>query len=158
MALTDALFSIPLVTLFSVIALGLVLGKAKFRGISLGTSGVIFSAILFGHFGYRVPDGVGTMGLVLFVFCVGITAGPGFFSAFGRKGAKLAKLSGIAVTTGAATTYVLARVLDIPSGLAAGLFAGAMTSTPGLAAGIEAVQGDPSLVSVGYGIAYPFGV
>ncbi len=154
----DKIFLHPLATLFAIIALGLVLGKIKFKGLSLGASGVIFIALLFGHFHYKIPEGVGNIGLVLFVFCIGITAGPGFFSAFARKGANLAKLSIITVFSGAATTYLLARLIGIPANLASGLFAGALTSTPGLAAAMESAQTDPGMVSIGYGIAYPFGV
>ncbi len=148
----------PFVVLFSIIALGLALGRLSVKGISFGASAVIFVALAFGHFGFTIPHGIGTMGLVIFVFCVGITAGPGFFSAFASKGAKLAKLSVLAVLSGVLTAWLAARLLDIPSSLAAGLFAGAMTSTPGLAAAMEAVSSDPGLVAVGYGIAYPFGV
>ena len=148
----------PFVVLFCIIALGLALGRLTVKGISFGASAVIFVALAAGHFGFTIPKGIGTMGLVIFVFCVGITAGPGFFSAFASKGAKLAKLSALAVLSGVVTTWLAARLLDIPCSLAAGLFAGAMTSTPGLAAAIEAVSGDTGLVTVGYGIAYPFGV
>lgn len=154
----DALFSYPLVVLFTIIALGLALGKVTVKGLSLGASGVLFVALVFGHMGYTIPKGVGSVGLVLFVFCIGITAGPSFFAAFARKGADLVKLSMIAVAAGAATTYGLAKLNGIPFDLASGLFAGALTSTPGLASATDALKGNTSMVSIGYGIAYPFGV
>lgn len=154
----DALFGYPLVALFTIIALGLGLGKITIKGLSLGASGVLFVALIFGHMGFAIPQGVGTIGLVLFVFCIGITAGPSFFAAFAQKGADLAKISIIAVCTGAATTYALAKMLNIPADLASGLFAGALTSTPGLASAMDALKGNAGMVSIGYGIAYPFGV
>ena len=154
----DALFGYPLVALFAIIALGLGIGKITYKGLSLGASGVLFVALMFGHMGYSIPKGIGSVGLVLFVFCIGITAGPSFFAAFAKKGADLAKLSIIAVTIGTLITYMLAKLTNIPTGLASGLLAGALTSTPGLASAMEAMKGDAGMVSIGYGIAYPFGV
>lgn len=154
----DPLFKYPITALFAIISLGLGVGKITIKGFSLGASGVLFVALVFGYMGYSIPKGVGTVGLVLFVFCIGITAGPGFFTAFAQKGTDFAKLSIVAVFTGALTTYALARVINIPADLAVGLFAGALTSTPGLASAMDAFKGNASTVSIGYGIAYPFGV
>jgi putative transport protein len=67
---------------FVVIGTGLLLGRVKLVGISLGSSGVIFSALVVGYLGYSIPGGIGTVGLVLFAYGVGITAGPGFFRGF----------------------------------------------------------------------------
>ena len=154
----DALFGYPLVALFAIIALGLGVGKITYKGLSLGASGVLFVALFFGHMGYSIPKGVGSVGLVLFVFCIGITAGPSFFAAFAKKGADLAKLSMIAVAIGTLVTYALAKLTNISTALASGLLAGALTSTPGLASAMDAMKGDVAMVSIGYGIAYPFGV
>jgi putative transport protein len=154
----DEIFGNQIIALFAMIALGLYFGKIKIKGLSLGSSGVLFVALLFGYLGYSIPNGIGTIGCVLFVFCLGITAGPKFFAAFAAKGADLAKLAVIAVLSGAATTYLLAKIFHIPTPLASGLFAGAMTSTPGLAAAMEASKTDTALVSIGFGLAYPFGV
>lgn len=65
--------------LFLIVALGFVLGRVNFRGISLDVSAVIFIALLFGHFGVIIPKELGNFGLVLFIFTIGIQAGPGFF-------------------------------------------------------------------------------
>ncbi len=136
---------------------GLLLGRLQLFGISLGSSGVIFTALLCGHLGYKVPGGVGTLGLVIFIYIVGLRAGPTFFRNFVGQGGSLAKLAATLTFTGAATAYALSKIQHIPADLAAGIFAGALTSTPGLAAAMERTPGDP-LVAVGYGIAYPFGV
>lgn len=156
----DTMLGNETLALFLILTLGLLLGRIKFTGLSLGSSGVLFTALGVGHLGYSIPGGVGNVGLVLFVYCVGITAGPGFFRAFVRRGRTLAKLGVALVVFGAVATWLVAGILKIPHDLALGLFAGAMTSTPGLAAGMEALSGsgDPSQVAVGYGIAYPFGV
>ncbi|VGO22582.1 aspartate:alanine exchanger family transporter [Pontiella sulfatireligans] len=161
-ALHNLLLNQPLVVLFALIATGLLLGSVKVKGINLGSSGVLFTALLAGHLGYSIPAGVGTLGLVLFVYCVGIGAGDRFFASLVREGTALAKLAVLIVVLGAATTWIGATLLDIPTGLATGIFAGALTSTPALAAATEGMamtaQSGADAVSIGYGIAYPFGV
>jgi putative transport protein len=159
-ALHNLLLDQPLIVLFALIATGLLLGGVKVKGINLGSSGVLFMALLAGHLGYSIPAGVGTLGLVLFVYCVGIGAGDRFFASLVREGTALAKLAVLIVVLGAAMTWAGATLLDIPTGLATGIFAGALTSTPALAAATEgmAALGGTNTVSIGYGIAYPFGV
>ncbi|MFP4070329.1 MAG: aspartate:alanine exchanger family transporter [Opitutales bacterium] len=148
----------PMAALFTVIASGLLLGNISIKGINLGSSGVLFTALLAGHLGYSIPGGVGTLGLVLFVYCVGIGAGGRFFASVAREGATLAKLALVIVISGGAITWIGAAWMDLPADLAAGIFAGALTSTPALAAATEGLKDASSGVSIGYGIAYPFGV
>ncbi|MDP4693223.1 MAG: hypothetical protein NWS00_01650, partial [Opitutales bacterium] len=157
-ALHSLLLEQPLVALFAIIATGLLLGNITIKGINLGSSGVLFSALVAGHLGYSIPGGVGTLGLVLFVYCVGIGAGGRFFASVAREGATLAKLALVIVATGGAITWAGATLFDIPADLATGIFAGALTSTPALAAATEGLKESASGVSIGYGIAYPFGV
>ena len=147
-----------MITLFAVIASGLLFGSITIKGINLGSSGVLSSALFAGHLGYTIPGGIGTLGLVLFVYCVGIGAGGRFFASVAREGANLAKLALIIVGSGGLLTWAGAKVLELPSDLAAGIFAGALTSTPALAAATEGVSESAHGVSIGYGIAYPFGV
>ncbi len=151
------LLSNDLLALFAVVATGLLLGRVQVAGLSLGSSGVIFAALAFGHFGYHIPAGIGALGLVLFVYCVGLRAGPTFFRTFVRQGRSLAKLAVVLIVVGASATFLVARLVGIPVDLAAGIFAGALTSTPGLAAALERLPQN-SQAAVGYGIAYPFGV
>jgi len=139
-ALHQLLLGQPLIVLFSVIALGMALGNITIKGISLGSSGVLFIALLAGHLGYHIPDGVGTLGLVLFVYCVGIGAGARFFSSAIREGATLARLAIIVVCIGGIVTWIGSQLLNLPGDLAIGIFAGALTSTPALAAATEAFR------------------
>ena len=158
MAIHQLFLDQPLSVLFAIIACGLLLGKISIGGIQLGTSGVIFTALLAGHMGYSIPYEVGKIGLVLFVYCVGIGAGGRFFENVAREGVTFAKLALFIVSTGGAITWAGAQVLELPTDLAIGIFAGALTSTPALAAATEALQNTKTGISIGYGIAYPFGV
>jgi putative transport protein len=144
------------VAFFAIVALGLLIGKIKIKGISLDVSAIIFVALLFGHYGIVMPDIFQKIGLIFFIYSVGIQAGPGFFESFKKDGLRLVSIAGIAVLSGAIVASLLAYVIDIDFKLAVGLFTGALTSTPGLAAAIEST--DSTLASIGYGIAYPFGV
>lgn len=153
----DTLLENEVLVLFAVIATGLLLGRVRVGGISLGSAAVIFTALAFGHFGYRIPEGVGSLGLVLFVYCIGLRAGPSFFRGFVRQGRPVALLSATLIAAGAAATWGMAKLLSVPADLAAGIFAGALTSTPGLAAASERLPSE-SQAPVGYGIAYPIGV
>ncbi|MCC9642070.1 transporter [Rhodopirellula sp. JC740] len=146
-----------ILVLLGVIALGLLVGRVSFRGISLGTSAILFVALLAGHFGWTIPSGFGTLGLALFVYCVGISAGPTFFRGLASHGRAMAITGSSIVLTGVIVTYICARLLDLPAELAGGLMAGAMTSTPALGAITESAN-DPSSVAVGFGVAYPIGI
>lgn len=149
-------FTSDLVVLFSIAALGYLLGSFSIKGLSLGTSGVLLVALVFGHFGLTVPAVVKNLGLICFVTAVGFIAGPGFFRNF-KKNAISYVLLGIAIIlVGAATCIGVIKLGGIPTPLSVGMMSGALTSTPGLAAAIEATK--DSTASVGYGIAYPFGV
>ncbi|MCP5109656.1 MAG: hypothetical protein GY953_02350, partial [bacterium] len=88
----ETLLANEVLALFAVIATGLLVGRVRVAGLTLGSSGVIFTALAFGHLGVRVPGGVGALGLVLFVYCVGLRAGPSFFRIFVRQGRVLARL------------------------------------------------------------------
>lgn len=146
----------PLVSLFAVLTVGLLLGRLAIRGVSIGSSGVLFAALLGGVLGLDMMPGIGTLGLVLFVYGVGVTAGPGFVAALRRRGKSCVWLAMAAVGSGALLMIGFTIFTSYPRALLAGLFAGALTSTPALAAAMDSA--DPGLVSVGYGIAYPFGV
>ncbi|GHC05838.1 aspartate:alanine exchanger family transporter [Cerasicoccus arenae] len=153
------LMSNPLIALFVIIGSGLLLGQVTIKGVNLGSSGVLFTALLAGHLHFELPAAIGSVGLVLFVYCVGIGAGGRFFSAIAREGSQLALLALLIVSIGTALAYALAMILDIPADLAAGIFAGSLTSTPALAAASESLTGaGESALVIGYGIAYPFGV
>ncbi len=144
------------VAFFVIVALGILLGKIQIKGVSLDVSAIIFVALLFGHYGVTMPPVVQQIGLIFFIYSVGIQAGPGFFESFKKDGMKLIIITAITVITAALATGLLSYLLDIDSKLAVGLFTVALTSTPGLAAAIESTKS--TLASIGYGISYPFGV
>lgn len=154
----NIIFGNPLIALFVIVGVGLLFGSVSVKGINLGSSGVLFAALLAGHLGLAIPAGVGQFGLVLFVYCVGIGAGPRFFPAFAREGGGLAKLGFVIVAIGAFIAWSVGKLFHLPADLTAGLFAGALTSTPALAAATEGAKGMAEEVAIGYGIAYPFGV
>lgn len=154
----ETILNQPLLVLFAIIFIGIALGSIQIKGLSLGLSGVIFAALAAGHFGLKIPDGIGNLGLVLFVYCVGLSAGNRFFGALAKQGSKLAVLTVVIIGAGVLCTCICGYFFGISNAISAGIFAGALTSTPALAAAIEATAGGSSGASIGYGIAYPFGV
>lgn len=142
--------------LFVIITLGYFLGLIRFGSFSLEASGIVIVAMLFGHFGFMVPDAFRTMGLTLFLYTIGLQAGPGFIESFKKSGRQLTLLALVTVGSAGLLTLALGHLFNISSDLSVGLFAGSLTSTPGLAAATEA-SGSP-LASLGYGVAYPVGV
>lgn len=156
----SALMQNPVFTLFSVIAIGLVMGRITIYGVSLGSAAVMFVALVYGHYGVTLSPAITSVGLVIFVYCVGIGAGSRFFSTLKQSGVQLAIISCAVVFVGGVATALTASLFGISPSVAAGIFAGALTSTPGLAAAQEHFSSiaDQGLVSAGYAIAYPFGV
>jgi putative transport protein len=142
--------------LFLIVALGFILGRIKIFGLSLDVSAVIFVALVFGHYGVVIPEDFQYLGLVLFIFTIGIQAGPGFFESFKKEGRQLASFATLLILAAALITAVTVYFFNIDKNIAVGLFTGALTSTPGLAAAID-ITGSP-LASIGYGVSYPFGV
>ncbi|WP_462319063.1 aspartate:alanine exchanger family transporter [Marinilabilia sp.] len=142
--------------LFVIICLGFILGSIKIKGISLDISAIIFVALVFGHFGMTMPPIIGKLGLILFIYTIGMQAGPGFFESFRQQGKTFFILATIIVASASIITFAAFWWTGVEMPIAIGLLTGALTSTPGLAAAIDAT-GSP-LVSIGYGIAYPFGV
>ncbi len=142
--------------LFLIIAIGFIIGRIKIKGISLDISAVIFVALVFGHYGYQIPKDFQYLGLVLFIFTIGIQAGPSFFESFKQNGRHLALLAAVLIISAGAITFCVSYFGGIDKSLSIGLLNGSLTSTPGLAAAID-TTGSP-MASIGYGIGYPFGV
>ncbi len=143
-------------TIFLIGALGYLLGSIQVKGISLGTAGILIVALIFGHFGIVTPAFVQNLGLICFVTSVGFIAGPKFFQNFKGNAIGYVFVGIVIIVVGVLTCIAVIKFSGIGVDLGLGLMSGALTSTPGLAAGIE-VTGS-NLVLVGYGIAYPFGV
>jgi putative transport protein len=145
-----------IMTVFLVIALGYLLGRISVNGFALGSSGIILVALIFGHFGYSIPKEIQDLGLICFVTAVGYIAGPVFFRNFRQKALAYIAIGFIVIFCAAVITVAAILICKIPPALGVGLMTGALTSTPGLAAAIEA--SGQNIASIGYGIGYPFGV
>jgi putative transport protein len=154
-----------------VAALGLALGSLKVRGLGLGIAGVLFAGIAFGHFGVHVDERTREfareLGLVLFVYSIGIQVGPGFFASLRRHGLRLNLLAAAVVLLGVAVALVLRFAGGIEPAALVGLLSGATTNTPSLAAAQQALKESlaggallaaAKLPGLGYAVSYPFGV
>ena len=141
--------------LFFVISLGKLLERVKVRQLSLGIASIFLIAAVLGHAGHRVPQAFGTFGLVLFVYCVGIEAGPQVFSSVGRRRGHWLSVLLLHLGTTAALTLALAALLhrQHPAEAFIGVFAGAMTCTPGLASVLDRIEA-PAASAV-FGAVYP---
>ena len=153
--LTDLLQS-PYFSVFLIIALGFMLGRIKIKGLSLDISAVIFIALAFGHWGVSIPKALGNFGLVLFIYTIGLQAGPGFIDSFRSKGKTLILITLLIVASACITGVGLKYLFGMSTPDTVGLIAGALSSTPGLAAAIDSTNS--SSASIAYGVAYPFGV
>ena len=166
-------------SVFAIAALGYILGRITIKGVNLGTAGVFVIALLYGCFFYNVlADQFGSytttalktvenMGLIMFVTPVGFIAGPKFFGNFVKNFKSYITLGLIIILTGGIACVVCLLIargttslsMDELKAMMVGLLSGALTSTPAFSASKEAVgEGLESIVSVGYGIAYLFGV
>ncbi len=155
-----------------VIASGLYLGKFKVKGVSLGTTWILFMGILLGHFGLRINpvmlSFIKDFGLILFVFAIGLQVGPGFFHSFRKDGLPMNLLALGLVLLAVITTYVIHLISGENLGIMSGIMSGAVTNTPGLGAAQQtltdaAVASDEvTAASTGiasaYAVAYPLGV
>lgn len=142
--------------LFIIICLGFIIGNIKIKGVSLDISAIIFVALIFGHYGVVIPGILEKIGLLLFIYTIGVQAGPGFFDSFKKNGRNLAMLATVVIISASLMAYASYHLFGLDMPIIIGLLTGALTSTPGLAAAIETTNSP--LVSIGYGVAYPFGV
>ena len=158
--------ALSIIILCTVIALGKLLGRCKIFGISLGVTWILFVGIVFSHFGYVLDPGllhfVKELGLIFFVYSIGMQVGPSFFSSFRKGGVTLNLLAVLLVLCGVGVTALLIRLTGIEAPVMVGVMSGAVTNTPGLGAAQKAYDdatgGDPSGIALGYAVAYPLGV
>lgn len=166
--------------IFAILAVGYALGRITIKGISLGSAGVFLMALVFGCLFYnnlevQLPNYttnalkiVENLGLILFVSSVGFIAGPKFFSNMKKNFTSYVLLGLVIIISGALVALGCVYVgklmgetdMERLSAIMSGLFAGALTSTPAFSAAKASVSSPEmeQLVSVGYGIAYIFGV
>ena len=157
----NALAGNSLLVLFLIAASGFLLGRIRVAGFSLGVAGVLFAGIAAGAADprLRLPEIVYLLGLSLFVYTMGLSAGPGFAASLRRTGLRwnVLALAVIAVTAGAVA--LLAVPLHLGGPTRAGFFAGVLTNTPALAAVVERLTGPSAdLPVVAYSLAYPASV
>ena len=157
-----------IVLLYSiVISLGVLLGRVKIFGVSLGVTFILFVGILMGHFGFNgnleIINFVQDFGLILFVFCIGLQVGPSFFSSFKKGGISMNIMSIVTILLNIMVMVVLWLCLfdkeDLP--MMVGVLCGAVTNTPGLGAANEALSQvgySGAQIANGYACAYPLGV
>ncbi len=150
-----------------VVSVGVLLGKIKICGISLGVTFVLFAGIFMGHFGFacepHILHFIREFGLTLFVFCIGLQVGPSFFSSFKKGGMTLNMLAVAIVALNIVVALSIYFIMDgqVSLPMMVGILYGAVTNTPGLGAAQEALNqlhytGDP--IALGYACAYPLGV
>lgn len=149
-----------------VIALGIMFGKIKVFGISLGVTWILFIGIILSHFGFTVNESVrsfvGDFGLILFVFSLGLQVGPGFFASFRKEGLRLNLLAALIVFLGVGVTVAIHFITSTSMPTMVGVMSGAVTNTPGLGAAQQTfadINGFvDSSIATGYAVAYPLGV
>jgi len=167
--LTEESVAHTLLVISLVISVGLALGEIPFFTIKLGIAGVLFSGLAFGHFGMTIDGHImhflREFGLILFVYAIGLQVGPGFVNSFLQNGIKLNVMAASIVILGAIITVLISYFGGIEIPVAVGLFSGATTNTPSLAAAQEILGGMESIDSetlkhpgLGYAVAYPFGI
>ena len=152
----DFLNTQPLLLLGVIVSLGYSLGQVKIKGFSLESSAVLFVALAAGHLGMNIPEIFKLLGLALFIYSIGLQAGPKIPLLFKKEGMALNILAFGVVAGGALITALGMLLFNFGKDISIGIFAGALTSTPGLASAYEATQSGAT--SIGYGIAYPIGV
>ena len=145
---------------------GIILGRVKVFGISLGATFILFAGILYGELGMKVDAEVlhffQEFGLILFVFAIGLQVGPSFFSNFMKGGRTLNLLATFNVLLAVGVTVAIYFLSGVPIQTMVGIMSGAITNTPGLGAAQQAfndITGHAdSSIGMGYAVAYPLGV
>ncbi|MBE2199275.1 MAG: transporter [Anaerolinea sp.] len=159
----------PLLLLFIVAAVGYAIGRIKIKGSSLGVAAVLFVGLAAGalHPDLELPDIVFLIGLIIFVYTIGLSSGPGFFASFRRKGLRDNLFIVSMLVVAALVTIASHFILDLRAAVTAGMFAGSLTNTPALAGLLDTIRSTApaaqldQLLSepvIGYSVAYPMGV
>ena len=149
------------------IFLGLLLGKIKIKGITLGITWVLFVGIGLSALGVACNHDmlhiIKEFGLILFVTAVGLQVGPGFFRSFKKGGLAMNIMALVNVALGVGITVIIAKMANQELTDMAGVYTGAITNTPGLSAAQQAVgdlgiEGASERLAAGYAVAYPLAV
>jgi putative transport protein len=159
----------PLLLLFVVASFGYLAGKVSVFGTRLGVAAVLFVGLAFGGLDphLKLPDIVDQLGLVLFVYAVGLSSGPRFFDSLRRGGWRDNLLVSAMIALGVGIVTAASWLFGLRPAVSAGMFCGSMTCTPALAAVLQLIRGRPGVTAdaavladpvVGYSIAYPIGI
>ena len=148
----------PILLLFVILAVGTAFGAVRLRRFSLGPAAVLFTALAFSAYDDRLalPEVIGTFGLAVFAYAIGVTAGPSFFSSL-RTGLRPVALVAGTLTGLGALAVLLGRLFGFVVVTIAGVYAGSVTNTPALAAAVLRLDGAPE-PTVAYSISYLGGV
>ena len=148
----------PMLAIFAAIGLGYAIGRISVAGFSLDIGAVLFAGLALGAIAPAAapPALVGSIGLVMFLYGIGIQYGRQFFAGLRGDGLKWNALGAVAVLCSLAVAVIATKAFGVSPAHALGMFAGALTSTPTLQAAIDAV-GDQT-PAIGYSVAYPIGV
>lgn len=150
---TSLLLKNDILLLFVVLTLGLLVAKVRIGSFQLGGSiGVLLASIFIGHLGYSFSAEALDIGFMLFIFCVGIEAGPNFFGIFLRDGSHYLILVLLVLVSALGLTYLINYYLDLNYGLATGIMAGSLTATPVLVGAKDAINS--GLVTLPEGVEY----
>jgi putative transport protein len=161
----------PVLLIFTVIGLGYLFANIRIADIRAEpVISVLLVGLLFGHFGFSAPAGASSFGFAVFIFSVGIQAGPTFFSAFAADGVRYVTLAVVVAATAVGLALVLARTVGLEYGFSAGMLAGALANTPALAGAQDAIKSGLAIlpnavshakalenISLGYAMTYVFG-
>src|ERR1700742_5253568 len=148
----------PILAIFLAIGIGYLVGQINMGGFSLGVGAVLFVGLAIGAFAPKaqITGPISLTGLVMFLYGIGILYGRQFFEGMVGVGQKYNLLALVACIAGLVVALGLGHAFGIKIGHTLGLYAGSMTSTATLQAALDTVKNkDPS---IGYSIAYPFGV
>jgi putative transport protein len=178
LSMTQPLISIlaefPILTLFIVIGIGYFIGRISIFGFRLGVAGVLFAGLAVGSLGpeLALPNVISVLGLIIFIYTIGIQSGPTFINPFSREGYRDNLFAIFILMFGSGVALALAYARGMAGPTIAGTFSGALTNAPALAAAQEVLR--QSSISnrlapdaaqrlmnkpvIGFGIAYPFGV
>lgn len=162
----------PILLMFVALAIGLAIGKIRFGSFQLGNSiGVLLTSLILGHLGFSFNAEALTIGFMLFIYCVGIEAGPNFFGIFFRDGKHYFILSMTVIVTSITITYFSGHFFGLDLGMMTGMMAGAMTATPVLVGAQDALNSGLATIphstnfavvmqnlSVGYAMTYLVGL
>lgn len=159
-----------LVVIMLAIGSGVFMGRLRIGKLSLGVAAVMFTGLFLGHYGYRIEGNIlefiRELGLIFFVYGIGLQVGPSFFSSFRSEGLKFNILAVSTVLLGGLCTYGLFKFTELPMESVVGIMSGSVTNTPGLGAATSTLEEIKKMMpgkefldpAIGYAITYPLGV